>query len=234
MIKDIVKTLALLLVGGLIVACEKDNFDEPTSSLTGRLVYQGEPILVEYERVGYELFQDGFGKTGSIPSAFTQEGEFAHVLFDGEYKMIIPVGQGPFVPMRNELGNTDTIVVDLRGSEDFDIEVTPYWMIRNPQLSAGEGSVSANFALEQIAMGEDERSVQGITLYVSKTAFANSQTNVATANLSGGDITDFNSISLNVEVPDIQPTQDYVFASIGVRINGVEDLIFSPTVKLDL
>ena len=125
------KLLPLLLLGVLVFSCELDNYDEPDAMLTGRLVYQGEPIRVEFDRVGYELYQEGFGKVGPLGSAFTPQGEFSHLLFDGEYKMIIPTGQGPFVPIVNATGNPDTTLIDLRGSEDLEIEVTPYWMIRN-------------------------------------------------------------------------------------------------------
>ena len=225
--------LTALLTLSLLLGCEKDNFDAPNAQLTGRLLYQGEPIYLEYDRVNYELYQDGFGKFGPIGSTFTPEGEFSHLLFNGEYKMVIPLGQGPFVDMRNDAGAPDTLLIDLRGSQSLAIEVTPYWMVRNTILSAGEGRVAATFSLEQIATGEEARDIESATLYVSKTAFANPQTNVATAGIGGGDIADMNSISLSVDIPELQPVQNYVFASVGVKFAGVDDLIFSPTERLD-
>ena len=227
------KLLTLLLLGGVLLACEKDNYDEPNARLTGRLLYQGEPIYVEYDRVSYDLYQDGFGKTGPINSRFTPEGEFSHLLFNGEYKMVIPIGQGPFVSPVNAAGQPDTLVINLQGSQDIDLEVTPYWRIRNTILSAGEGRVGATFGLEQITSGDNARDIEYATLYVSKTAFANTQTNVATATVAGGDVADLNAISLSVDIPEIQPVQNYVFASIGVKFAGVEDLIFSATERLD-
>lgn len=225
----------VLLAIILLSTCEKDNFDPPSASLTGRLLYRGEPIYVEYDRVSYELYQDGFGKTGPLGSTFTPQGEFSHLLFDGAYKMIIPVGQGPFVPLKNEAGTADTMLIELRGSEDMDIEVTPYWMIRNTQVNAGEqDSIRGTFSLEQIVGGDEAKDIESVTLYVSKTTFANSQTNVATTSLPGAEIVDPNSVSLKVGIPDLQPIQDYVFASIGVKFVEVEDMIFSPTLKIDL
>jgi hypothetical protein len=35
-------------------------------------------------------------------------------------------------------------------------------------------------------------------------------------------------------VPAIVPTQNYVYARVGVKIAGVEDMIFSPVVKVTL
>ena len=147
--------------------------------------------------------------------------------------MIIPIGQGPFLPLQNQAGGPDTILIDLRGNETMDIEVTPYWRFRNQLLSAGEGQVGATVSLEQVVTGDQAREIESVTLYVSKTAFANTQTNVATTSVGGPDITDANSISLSVDIPDIQPIQDYVFASVGVKFAGVEDLLFSDTERLD-
>src|SRR5687767_4444958 len=33
-----------VLVSGLLLACEKDNLKEPASTLSGRIVYEGQPI----------------------------------------------------------------------------------------------------------------------------------------------------------------------------------------------
>lgn len=231
--KDKVNYIILLVLGTVLMACEKDNYEPPNALLSGRLLYQGEPIYVEYDRVSYDLYQDGFGKTGPLGSTFTSEGEFSQLLFDGDYKMVIPSGQGPFVPLQTDAG-ADTLRIALRGSTTQDIEVTPFWMIRNPQLTASSGNVTGTFALEQIATGDNARDIENVTLYVSKTAFANSQTNVASTTVGAGDIADVASVSLSAEVPTLVPTQNYVFASIGVKFAGVDDLIFSPTQKIDL
>lgn len=232
--KNIVNYIVLLALGTALMACEKDNYEPPSALLSGRLLYQGEPIYVEYDRVSYDLYQDGFGKTGPLGSTFTSEGEFSQLLFDGDYKMVIPGGQGPFVTLQNDAGGADTILIALRGNTTQNIEVTPFWMIRNPQLAAGGGNVTGTFALEQIATGDNAREIESATLYISKTLFANSQTNVASATVGGGDIIDVSNVSLSAEVPELVPTQNYVFASIGVKFAGVDDLIFSPTQKIDL
>src|SRR5687768_16525754 len=80
-----------------MISCDKDNYDEPSSTLSGKLVYQGETFGLEKDQVPFELYQYGFGKVGPIGAAFTQEGTYSAVLFDGEYKLIVPNGQGPFL-----------------------------------------------------------------------------------------------------------------------------------------
>lgn len=215
----------------LTISCKKDNFEEPKAALAGRIVYQGEPLNFEYDKVSYELYQPGFGKTGPIGSTFTPEGTFSHLLFDGDYKMVVPLGQGPFV-WKQTAGKPDTVAISLRGNTSIDVEVMPYYMIRTPNISYSGGNVVGTCRLEKIVTDANARNIERVTLYVSKTRFANSQTNVATTNLAGSAITDLNNVSLSVTVPTLIPTQNYVFASIGVKFTGADDMIFSPVVKL--
>jgi hypothetical protein len=226
--------ILLLALSTAIMSCELDNYEPPTSQLSGRIVYQGEPLHFEYNRVSYELYQDGFGKTGPMSSTFTSDGEFSHVLFDGTYKMVVPDGQGPFI--WENVGNTesDTLIINVNGSTEMDIEVLPFWMIRNTALTGSGNQVTGSFDLEQIITDANARAIESITLYVSKTLFANSQTNVATSMIEGSAITDVNDLSLSVTVPELVPAQNYVFASIGVKLVGTDDLIFSPTQKIEL
>ena len=216
----------------VILSCKKDNYDEPAATLNGRIVYNGEPLNFEYDKVSYELYQPGFGKTGAIRSVFTPEGLFSHLLFDGNYKLVVPAGQGPFVWKQTAAGKPDTIAITLKGTTKMDIEVMPYFMIRTPQLTFAGGKVTGTCKLEKIVTDANAKNIERVTLYISKTQFADSQTNVATANLAGSAITDLNSVSLNVTVPALVPAQNYVFARIGVKFSGVDDMIFAPAKKI--
>ena len=79
-----------------LISCKKDNYDPPSSTLSGRLVYNGDSIGVERNQVPFELYQFGFGKVGSIANTFAQDGTYSALLFDGDYKLIIPNGPGTF------------------------------------------------------------------------------------------------------------------------------------------
>lgn len=216
----------------VILSCKKDNYEEPAATLSGRIVYKGEPLNFEYNRVNYELYQPGFGKTGPIGSVFTPEGGFSHVLFDGNYKLVVPAGQGPFVWKQTSAGKPDSVAITLKGNTSLDIEVMPYFMIRTPQLSFAGGKVTGTCKLEKIVTDANAKTIERVTLYISKLQFADSQTNVATTNLAGNAITDLNNVSLTVTVPVLTPTQNYVFARIGVKFSGVDDMIFAPTKKI--
>ena len=216
----------------VILSCKKDNYEEPAATLSGRIVYKGEPLNFEYNRVNYELYQPGFGKTGPIGSVFTPEGGFSHILFDGNYKLVVPSGQGPFVWKQTGAGKPDSIAITLKGNTNLDIEVMPYFMIRTPQLSFAGGKVTGTCKLEKIVTDGNAKNIERVTLYISKLQFADSQTNVATVNLAGSAITDINNVSLSVTVPTLIPTQNYVYARIGVKFSGVDDMIFAPTKKI--
>lgn len=222
--------LSLTLITAFFSCKKKDNYDAPGSQLTGALTYKGDSIPVEYIRVPFQLYQFGFGKVGAINETFDQDGVLHALLFDGEYKFIIPNGQGPFLWKQTAAGNPDTLIIAVKGNTSVNIEVTPFYMIRNTQITGAGGNVTATFKLEQIITGVNAKTIQSVTLYINKSQFVSGSDNIKSTSIST--ITDPNNISLTVAVPPITPTQNYVFARIGVRINGVEDLLYSPLKKI--
>ena len=125
-------------------------------------------------------------------------------------------------------GAPDSLAITLRGSQTLDLEVTPFYMIRNPQISASGGNVSATFKAEKIITDANARDIERVSLYINKTQFVSGGNNIAVTDMAGSSITDPNNITLSVAIPTITPTQNYVFARIGLKIAGVEDMIFSP------
>jgi hypothetical protein len=223
--------LYIALLIATATSCKKDNYDSPSSKLSGRVVYKGEAIGLEYDQVKFELYQYGFGKTGPIAAVFAPDGTYSMLLFNGEYKFIIPNGQGPFKWKQTAAGAPDTTLITLQGNQELDIEVTPYYMLRNAQLTRSGGNVTGAFKIEKIITDASARDVEEVSLYLNKTAFVSGANNVAVKTMKGSDITDPSNVNLSVAVP---PAQNYVFARIGLKIAGVEDRIFSPVVKIEL
>jgi hypothetical protein len=224
--------ILLLALNAIALSCKKDNYEPPSSALTGRIVYKGEPIQVEYDQVPFELYQYGFGKVGAINGTITPEGTFSHLVFDGEYKFVVRPGQGPFLWPQTG-GKADSISISMSGSKSMDIEVVPYYMIRSPQISKTGTDVTASFKLEKIITDAiNGKNIESASLYVNKTLFVSGTDNIAKTNVAGSAITDPNSVTLKVAIPTITPVQNYIFARVGLKIEGVEDLIFSPVVKI--
>ena len=224
--------ILLVAFGSMVISCKKDNYDAPSSPLTGRLMYKGEAIQVEYDRVPFEIYQYGFGKVGPINGTITPEGTFSHLLFDGEYKFVIRPGQGPFLWPQSG-GKSDSIPITVKGNTVRDIDVEPYHMVRTPQFAFAGGKVTDTFKIEKIITDAARaKTIERAALFINKTLFVSNDNNIAKTEITT--IADPNNISLNVTVPTLTPTQNYVYARIGVKTTGVEDWIFSPVQKIQL
>ncbi|KIA95161.1 hypothetical protein OC25_07465 [Pedobacter kyungheensis] len=223
------------IIAVLFSACKKDNYDAPQADFTGRIVYKGEPIGVQYGQVNFELWQSGFGNYSALNVNVNQEGSFSAKLFDGNYKLVFSVNQGPFLWKTNAAGKQDTLAVNISGSKTMDIEVTPYYMIRGATLTAASGKVNGFCKLEKIITDANAKNVESVSLYINKTQFVDGGNNfggAAVQTLSGAAIADLNNLNLSVTIPAITPAQNYVFARIGVKIAGVDDMIFTPVAKI--
>ncbi|OZI07761.1 hypothetical protein BWI93_12980 [Siphonobacter sp. BAB-5385] len=226
------KYLLFLLLGGSLTACKFDNYDPPSAVLKGRIVYKGEPIGVEYNNVTFELWEPGWGKKGPINVTVDQNGSYASTLFDGNYKLVIPSYQGPFKSIRNAETQSDTIPVQVRGSQTLDLEVLPYYMIRNATFTGGESKVSTQFSIEKIITDASAKAIEEVALYISKTDFVDVRTNIASQVIKGADLKTMSGIQMQVTVPKLTPTQNFVFARVKLKVSGVEDPIFSPIQKV--
>jgi len=222
--------LALLLATA--IGCKKDNYASPSTTLSGQLVYKGDPIGVEYNQVPFNIFQSGFGKITPITGTFAPDGTYSVLLFNGNYRFTIPPGQGPFRWKELSSGARDTVALNITGSQSMNVEVTPYYMVRNPQITVSNKIATATFNIEKVITDANSKGIDRVSLYINKTQFVSGGDNIAATDLNGSSITSLNNLSINVTIPSISPTQNYVFARIGIKISGVEDMIFSPLQKL--
>src|SRR5690606_6732532 len=159
--------LNLLIFGTLLsmTSCGLDNFEEPEVILSGNIVYNGEAIPVARNQVRFQLWQSGYGIPAPIDVAVAQDGSYSSRLFAGDYKLIFLPSEGPFK------APTDTLRFNLSGNMSKDIQVTPYYVIRNPQFSHEGGNITATCSVEQIITGADARNVERVTLIINRTLF---------------------------------------------------------------
>ena len=231
--KNIFRYILIVVILVSVYSCKKDNYSEPGTFLTGALMYKGDSIHVERNQVPFQIYQYGFGKVGAINGTFAQDGSYSEVLFDGDYKLIIPNGQGPFVFKQTSSGAPDSLAVSLHGNQTVNLEVTPYYMIRNAAISVSGGTVTATFKAEKIITDSTmAKNIERVSLYINKTQFVSGGDNIALTNMAGSAITDPNNISLKVAIPSIVPTQNYIYARVGIKIANVEDMIFSPLQRI--
>ena len=238
--------MMLLLTVGL-AACQKDNFAPPQSTFSGRVVYKGDPILVQSANVTapnnnsdfpvyLELWQAAYNNRSSIRIPLKQDGSFSALLFDGNYKLIVPNGQGPFLWKRTAANTPDSLNINIQGSQTMDIEVMPYYMLRSPQFTVSGRKVAGSVKLEKIITDAvNGKTVERVSLYVNTTQFVDAGNSINKADLAGSAIKDLNSVSLTTaDIPALVPSQSYVYARIGLKITGVEDMIYTPVQKMNL
>lgn len=228
-------SLAIFIALALVFfSCKKDNYPPPSSTLSGKIVYKGEALNVQQDQVWFELWQEGFGKRGSFNFPIRQDGVFSAILFDGEYKLVIPNHEGPFLFKSLPNGQPDTTLLQVSGNKTMDIEVTPFYIIRNPKMSVSGKTVNTTFGLEKIITDANAKDVDFVVLAINKTSFVSDhgEENIARTVKVAADIANMGNIQLSVNIPDIVPAQNYVFARIGVRIRDREDMLYSAIQKL--
>ena len=256
------RILVALASIGVLTGCDNilglDNRDGPGAELTGRVTFEGEGVGLRSNGVQLELWEPRYEDQlyGKIPVYIGQDGSFRAALFDGEYKLNLLPNNGPW------LNSSDTTLVTLRGQANVDVPVTPYFVIRDADLirnpptdpDAG-GSITATFRIEAIAPPNPQRLVEVVGVYVSGTSFADRNLNPfqigTTANgvntvleRARSDIqTELDSngtISITVPLPDnVYDTQspvrrEAVFARIGVKTTGSQELLYTPVVEIPL
>lgn len=146
--KTISKIFSVVLLGSMMLSsCTKDNYDAPESTLSGRVVYNGEPLQLRgNEAVQLQLYQRGYEKHDPITIYVNQDGFYSAALFDGQYQLITKNGNGPWTSE-----GRDTIHVQVSGNTMQDVEVTPYYLVRDAQMTLNGNKVDASFKVEKIA-----------------------------------------------------------------------------------
>lgn len=226
----------IILLAGLAVfaSCKKDNYDPPGSTFKGRITYNGQPVMVEQNQVRFQLWEPGWGLNGALDVAIDQDGSYSAVLFDGNYKLVIPKNEGPFMSKTDGGAAKDTIMINLQGNKELDIEVLPYYMVRDAQFSQANGKIAATVKIEKIITDANAKNIESVSLYINKTAFvgANGNMQIQRKDSTVNGATDLNNLQLSVNIPAMTPTQNYVYARVGVKIAGVEDRLYSSIQKI--
>lgn len=214
---SILKISAILFLVLVAASCNYDNFDPPQSMLEGRVVYQGEPLGLRSEGVQLELWQPGYELFQKIPLHVDQDGSFSASLFDGDYKLTLLRGNGPW------LDQTDSIDVQVRGGKILDVEVQPYYTLSSPQFSRNSGQISTSVQVNSV---NPTRAVELVAIYVGRTAILDAVRNEANLVISGEELDLSSPIDLNINLPASLSGRD-VYVRVGVKTAGVQELLYS-------
>ena len=204
--------------------CGKDNYDEPESTLTGKITYNGEAINVRGtdERVRLQLYQDGYDKHDPIEVFVGQEGTFSAKLFNGEYKMVTRNNNGPWVNTR------DTTLITVNGSTTIEFKVTPYFTISNAEISLSGNTMNASLTINRIvATAEIDR----VILLLNSTTFVDDGFNVLRKDFTGNDVKT-GQVNYTAELNEKALNAKFLFGRICVWTKGADQGIYSQVFKL--
>jgi len=215
--------LQILVLVFLFTGCELDNYDAPSSILSGNVTYDGKPVGVRSNVLQLELWQPGYQLNTKIPVFIDQDGSFSAVLFDGNYKLVRMSG----APWEN---NTDTIDVVVKGNTEVDVPVVPYFVPDNVSYQRNGKQITATFTVNRIS---NLRSLKSARLFLGKTIFTDNVFHLAYATKSASDIESGLPVTLTVAVPD-NYSGDFVYARIGVETDGIGELLYSPAERIEL
>lgn len=212
------------IVTVVFTSCGLDNYDAPQSTLSGKITYNGEALGLRGtgEAVRLQLYQDGYELRDNISVYVKQDGTFQALLFDGEYKLVTRNQNGPWVNTR------DTIVVNLKGSAQVDVQVTPYFTISGESLKLNGSTLNATFNVNQIVSTAE---IDYVLLLVSKTSFVDDVSYIARKDfkeLKAGAL----DLSFDMSGNSNFTSAKSLYARVGVRTVGADQAIYSKVVQL--
>jgi hypothetical protein len=218
--------LILAMTAVSFAGCKKDNYEAPAATLKGKVAYDDQPVGLRSNGVQLELWQPGFELSTKIPIYLGQDGTFSASVFDGKYKLVLLRGNGPWV------NNADTLDVNVNGTTEITVPVTPYFMIKNASLAQSGNNVTATFSLQQV---NNSLPLDAVTVYVGSTTIVDQVNSVASASKKAAEITDITQpITLTVSIPASLVAKGYAYARIGAKTSGVSELIYTIPQKLQL
>ena len=121
-----------------------------------------------------------------------------------------------------------SVTVNLKGHTEVNLEVTPYFMISNEQLSVTGSAMNASFMINRIV---PDAKISRVMLLLSKTQFADDVNNLYRQDFSDvvpGSVNLSADISGNTEIVKAKA----LYARVGVLANGADQAIYSPVVRL--
>ncbi len=208
----------ILLIGLLASSCALDNFEEPKSTLSGRVVYNGEALGLRSQGVELELWQHGYDLFQKIPVYVAQDGTFSAVLFDGDYKMTLIRGNGPW------MDRTDSIDVQVRGSQMIDVEVQPYYVVSNSSVSVNGNNLSVTFTIDGI---NTNRNLEFAAVYMGRTSLTDAVRNEGVFDIPADQIELGSPVTVEVPIPNGLSGRSEIFVRIGAKTVGVPELVYT-------
>lgn len=220
----------------LVSSCSKelDNRTYPTSRISGRFLYNGQPIQVmatSSDAGGsnpLQLIQTGPGKFiyGVIKMFTKADGTYTILTYDGNYSLVNSPGKGPWV-------QPDTIKLTLKGEATANFNVTPYHWISDYKTTFVDSVFTATFKLEKIV---PTANLERVVIYLGTSHLVDitsKQGERVFTGIAPGNVTvSFNLKTLSTADKVTLRNTGVTFARVGIKTQGVGDLLYSTVTEL--
>lgn len=208
---------ALLITFG----CGYDNYEQPKSKLTGRVVYNNQGVQVRgtNSTVRLNLWQRGHELFTAIPVFVTQDGTFSAVLFDGDYALVTQSGNGPWATPQ------DTVKITVKGDTYVEYPVTPFYTISNPNFTLSGNTLTATFTVSQVT---GTQALERAILVINRTSFVDESANIQRVDRTNPGT---GQVTMTMTVTAANLDNVLLNARVGVRVAGRE-AIYTPVSKI--
>ena len=223
-----INSLILILGLFLVTGCELDNFDEPKSEFKGRFVYEGEALQLRGTAYDNDCmmyaYQEGpeYEDRGAINLFVNSDGEFNSLMYNGFYKIVLRQDRGPWIPRK------DTIEVNIKGNQILDVEVTPYFLIKDTEIDFQNKVAKVKCKINQVV---ETASIDRAVIYISKTKLVDNVAKIAEksfTNLNPGE----HEFTFDLSDNGVTDAAKFLYARVGVKARQGNDYIFSEVTQL--
>lgn len=223
--------LAVFILAIFIAGCAVDNYDPPSSFLTGRVVYNNVPVGVRSNATQLELWQYQWDTKGIIARAkiavyIAQDGSYSARLFDGNYKLVRLAG----APWSDQ--KTDSIDVKVSGNTVVDVPVTPYFTISGETFTYNKADSSLTSTCNITKVGT--AAITNVTLYAGVTSIVDNTNSTQNYALTTG-LTDLSTPKTNkITLTSVNKKKDFIYARLAVLCAGSSERVFTQVQKIAL
>lgn len=206
-------------------SCRYDNYDAPQSMLTGRVVFDGEPVSVRSGSSEFALYQDGYALHNAIPVYVNQDGTYSACLFDGEYKLV-RMGNAPW-----ERPNNDTIIINVKGNTVMDIPVIPYYIIKDYSFAKNGNKITAKFKVEKVS---ESATFEKVRIYLGETLLLDNNNRSVYESIYEENIDFTQENTAEIEIPESLMNEDFIYVRLGVKSYQSSEFCYSQSTKIEL
>lgn len=226
--KIIFSILAITLLLTL-QSCDIDNFDMPSATLMGSLIDSetGENVPSQYQngaRIRLYEFYNNEWSNQPVNFYTKQDGTFTNnAVFSGKYKLRV---EGPFLKV-------DEIELDITGSKELDIKVTPYLRVTS-SATAKSNSVEVSANIVRVV---DNLPLKAVEFYYSKTPYVDRNTFagkkvVDLSTLTEAQLTSATLTNLTKEFTELTKGETYYFRAGALAENSGNYYNYSEVIEV--